>query len=209
MAKRTPGLPSTFKINTTKEDLAGPAQGGSFLEETFAKPPAPVQVEPEPGPAAIAMEPEPTVEEKPQAPKRQPADVVELRRDKPEVRQAPRRAGPDESDLEDEGDEERAPVRRPSPPRKQINLKPDAILMAERLLQQIQRDSGQKDAKGSEMFTALLLALEEAASHLDLSAMQPRGAWGSRTARAFPVALKKHFIQAIGQLYEESYRGKR
>lgn len=203
MAKRTPGLPSTFKINTTKEDLDAPAQAGSFLEETFAPAPmpAPAQVEPEP---AVATEPEPqaVVEEERVTTQRRPADVVELR---PE----PRREESVEDELDDELIEEKEAVRRPSPPRKQINLKPDAILMAERLLQQIQRDSGQKDAKSSEMFTALLLALEEAASHLDLSAMPPRGKWGSRTARAFPVALKKHFITAIGQLYEESYRGKR
>lgn len=204
MAKRTPGLPSTFKINTTKEDLAAPAQAGSFLEETFAPAPmpAPAQVEPEP---AVATKPEPqaVVEEERVTTQRKPADVVELR---PE----PRQEEPVEDELDDEPpEEEKEAVRRPSPPRKQINLKPDAILMAERLLQQIQRDSGQKDAKSSEMFTALLLALEEAASHLDLSAMPSRGKWGSRTARAFPVALKKHFITAIGQLYEESYRGKR
>ena len=211
MAKRTPGLPSTFKINTKKEDLDGPAQAGSFLEETFAPAPVPVPVETEPEPA-VATEPEPTVEERP-ASKRQPADVVELRPEKPEAGEAARRAAPAEDELDDEleseAEERTEAVRRPSPPRKQINLKPDAILMAERLLQQIQRDSGQKDAKSSEMFTALLLALEEAASHLDLSAMPSRGAWGSRTARAFPVAMKKHFIMAIGQLYEESYRGKK
>jgi len=205
MAKRTPGLPATFKINTKKEDLAAPAQGGSFLEETFAPAPviAPVQAEPEP---AVAMEPpQAEVREKPATAKRQPADVVELRPEPPETR----RVAPVEDDIEDDVVEQKEVERRPSPPRKQINLKPDAILMAERLLQQIQRDSGQKDAKSSEMFTALLLALEEAASHLDLSAMPSRGKWGSRTARAFPVALKKHFIMAIGQLYEESYRGKR
>ena len=204
MAKRSPGLPSTFKINTKKEDLEAPAQAGSFLEETFAPAPVipPVQADPV---SEVAVETEHEaqpveVEEKPAPAARKPADVVELR---PESR----REQPVEDDLEHQEPEEKEVVRRPSPPRKQINLKPDAILMAERLLQQIQRDSGQKDAKSSEMFTALLLALEEAASHLDLSAMPSRGKWGSRTARAFPVALKKHFIMAIGQVYEESYRG--
>ena len=198
--RKKPGLPSSFKLNTSKADLEAPAQGGSFMEETLGAP--------SPGPVATQTAEELEREEVDAAPttavEPEPADVVELRPKKSRTTRSKPRVEPE---VEDNGDAEEAP-KRPSPPRKQINLKPDAIAMAERLLQQIQRDSGQKDAKSSEMFTALLLALEEAASHLDLSAMPSRGAWGSRTARAFPVALKKHFIQAIGKIYEESYRGK-
>ena len=57
--------------------------------------------------------------------------------------------------------------------------------------------SVQKDAKASEMFHALVSVLHESRELLDFSEVQPRGKWGSPTARAFPVSLKNAFRGAI------------
>ena len=127
----------------------------------------------------------------------------------------PRRAGPNPRSPsaavgEGWGAEAARPQRerpaRSAPPRKQINLKPHVIAMAEELLDQIRAETGQKDAASSEMFEGMTLMLQEARSHLELTSVPPRGAWGSKTAKAFPVSLKKQFIRAVGKLYLESYR---
>jgi len=81
--------------------------------------------------------------------------------------------------------------------RKQVNMNGDTLRMVEELLDQIQRYSRQKDTKASEMFHALVSAIYEARDLLDFSNVQPRGKWGTPTARAFPIALKNAFQKAI------------
>jgi hypothetical protein len=71
--------------------------------------------------------------------------------------------------------------------------------MVDELLQIIRTHSIQKDAKGSEMFHALVAALYDAREFLDLSEVPPRGRWGTPTALAFPVALKGAIASAIGK----------
>ena len=83
------------------------------------------------------------------------------------------------------------------PPRKQLNLSPDTLRMIDEFLGLIQRYGGQKDAKSSEMFHALVSSLYEARERLDLQNIPPRGRWGTPTARAFPIALKTAFQDAI------------
>src|SRR5207249_1169648 len=68
-----------------------------------------------------------------------------------------------------------------------------------RSLRQIQTYTAQPNAKASEMFHGLVLALYEAQDLLDLSAVLPRGRWGSPTARAFVVALKNAFAEAVAK----------
>ncbi len=85
--------------------------------------------------------------------------------------------------------------------RKQLNMNPETLRMVEELLEYIQRYSGQKDAKASEMFHALVSALYEARELVDLQAIPPRGRWGTPTARAFPVALKNSFQKAIAEWF--------
>ena len=93
------------------------------------------------------------------------------------------------------------------PPRKQLNLSPETLRMIDELLAMIQRYSGQKDAKASEMFHALVSALYEARERLDLQNIPPRGRWGTPTARAFPTALKDAFQDAIADWYQRRRRG--
>lgn len=85
--------------------------------------------------------------------------------------------------------------------RKQLNANPETIRMIEDLLKHIQTYSVQKDAKASEMFHGLVAALYEARELLDFVHVQPRGRWGSPTARAFPIALKNAFQRAIAEWY--------
>ena len=65
------------------------------------------------------------------------------------------------------------------------------------LIDHVQTYSVQKDAKASEIFHALVLALFEARDHLDLSEIPARGKWGTPTAQAFPISLKGAFQDAI------------
>ncbi len=80
-----------------------------------------------------------------------------------------------------------------------MNMKPETLNMVDEILLHIQTFSGQKDAKASEMFHALVSALFEARECLDFSAVRPRGKWGSPTAKAFPVSLKNAFRSAIAE----------
>ena len=88
---------------------------------------------------------------------------------------------------------------RASPPRKQVNMSPETLRMVNELMHQIQTYSGQEDAKASEMFHGLVSALYEARGFMDFTHTSARGRWGSPTARAFPVALKTVFRDAIAE----------
>ena len=98
----------------------------------------------------------------------------------------------------------RPPARpRPKPrvnaPRKQLNMNAETLRMVDELVRRVQAASGQPDAKVSELFHGLIGALYEAREHLDLSRVPPRGRWGSATARAFPMALRAAFREAIAE----------
>jgi len=104
-------------------------------------------------------------------------------------------------------EEEPAELARPvfkKPPRKQMNMNPETLHMVDELLHHIQTYSGQKDAKTSEMFHALVSTLFEAREFLDFSNVRPRGKWGSPTARAFPVYLKNAFRSAISRRAQQN-----
>jgi hypothetical protein len=112
---------------------------------------------------------------------------------------------PPPAPAEIEPDTEPAPARnRKIPPRKQVNMNPETLRMVDELLQRIQTYSVQKDAKASEMFHALVSVLYESRELLDLTDVQPRGKWGSPTARAFPVSLKNAFRGAISEWHRRN-----
>src|SRR5262249_32976499 len=91
-----------------------------------------------------------------------------------------------------------------TPPRKQLNLNAETQRMLEELLDHLQTYCVQKDAKASELFQALVGALHEAKGLLDYSELQPRGRWGSPTARAFTIGLKNIFARAIARRQEKA-----
>jgi hypothetical protein len=71
--------------------------------------------------------------------------------------------------------------------------------MLDELLMQIRQQSMEKDVRTSELFNAMVLCVYEARAYLDLSAIPPRGRWGSPTASSLPVALKNAFMEAISR----------
>lgn len=97
--------------------------------------------------------------------------------------------------------------RKPKgPSRKQVNMTPETIRMIEEIIEDVQEFSVQKDAKGSEVFHALVLALYEARKSLDLTEVPSRGRWGTPTAKAFPIALKNAFQDAIAATVKKNRR---
>lgn len=93
----------------------------------------------------------------------------------------------------------RQQLRPGAVPRKQLNATPETMRMLEELLMQIRQQSMEKDVRTSELFHAMVLCVYEARAYMDLSAVRPRGRWGSPTAASLPVALKNAFIDAISR----------
>jgi hypothetical protein len=93
----------------------------------------------------------------------------------------------------------RQQLRPGAVPRKQLNATPETMRMLDELLLQIRQQSMEKDVRTSELFHAMVLAVYEARAYLDLSAIPPRGRWGSPTAASLPVAIKNAFMDAISR----------
>ena len=102
------------------------------------------------------------------------------------------------------GNEERAgsrPLLRSARPpgviRYQLNLSPRSKKMLEELVEHVCTYSPESDARTSEVFQGIVTLLHNAMDELDLSEVPRRGAWGSVTAKNFPVALSEAFEAAI------------
>ena len=93
----------------------------------------------------------------------------------------------------------RQQLRPGAVPRNQLNATPETMRMLDELLMQIRQQSMEKDVRTSELFHAMVLCVYEARTYLDLSAVPPRGRWGSPTAASLPVALKNVFMDAISR----------
>lgn len=170
------GLPPSFQLKVSAEGLKGPVQLGDYLDEEARPMPQQARARSAQPRRASLLDAEP---ESKQVLSIAPAKEPEVNFDS-EVSEVPRGL-----------------AKKPS--RKQMNMKADTLSMVDELLLQIQTYSGQKDAKASEMFHALVSALFEARECLDLTTVRPRGKWGSPTARAFPVSLKNAFRAAIAE----------
>ena len=78
--------------------------------------------------------------------------------------------------------------------------------MIQELIAYVQTYSEQKDAKASEVFHALVLALYEAKEFIELGDVPERGRWGTPTAKAFPINLKNAFQEAIATAHKKHRR---
>ena len=191
MAKSNRGLPPDFALDIP--DRPKPVDLGDYLDEVDAPPPkVPAR------PAAKEAPPSP-------APAHQPAasapsnNIVEM----------PRQAPQDEPDRDQESNSNYPPRRKRAfkiPPRRQINMSPDTQRMVDELIDYVQAYSVQRDAKGSEVFHGLVLALYEAMEQVDLSNVPARGRWGTPTAQAFPISLKSAFQAAIAEHFNRKNR---
>lgn len=180
MAKGSRGLPPSFSLDVPSGLKTSPVQLEDYIDETSRRPAVPA-------PASTSL-----------AELRPVRDNVVHIQTPPDL---PREATPKASPM---SSQEYAPQHMEwranrAVPRKQLNMNPETLRMVDDLLETIKRYSGQKDAKASEMFHALVATLYEARELLDLQNIPPRGRWGSPTARAFPVALKNAFQAAIAQ----------
>lgn len=88
---------------------------------------------------------------------------------------------------------------RPSPAviRYQLNLTPRSKVMLEELVEHIRNYGPQPDVRTSEVFQAIMQLVHNAMDRLELADLPKRGAWGSVTAKNFPMALSEAFERAI------------
>lgn len=176
------GLPPSFSLDIPDKAGEGPVKLGDYLDEVESPPPA-------------------------------PRVTAQRRAEEPKVIELPRPAEPAPGEglaAETPALEESAPKRRrkrkKGPARKQINASPEALKMIEDLIDHVQTFSVQKDAKASEVFHALVLALYEAKEFIELGDVPTRGRWGTPSAKAFPVNLKNAFQEAIATAYRRHRR---
>lgn len=196
MAKENRGLPASFKIDIP--DRPKPVDLGDYLDEVEAAPvarPAPRRSSPSPAPLP--------------APTRPSENIVEFPKQAATVQEE--LEGPPAPKTEDEDKEIGKPKRRKrrvpkAPPRKQINTTPETQRMIEEIIDYVQSYGAQRDAKASEIFHALILALHESLEVLDLSGVPARGRWGTPTALAFPISLKSAFKAAIAESHNRNSR---
>jgi len=178
MARPARGLPDDFALDLPDER---PVVIGDFLDE------------------------EPTLP-LPRSPKAHPAAPERLPR--PELVRRERVA--QEEDDAGRGADSR-PVLRTSQPssviRYQLNLSPGSKKMLEELVEHVCTYSPENDARTSEVFQGIITLLHDAMDELQLSELPRRGAWGSVTAKNFPIALSEAFEDAILRAAEK--RGRR
>lgn len=199
MAKENRGLPPSFKIDIP--DRPAPVDLGDYLEEVDAAPaprPVPKPVAPSPAPqpqVARALE---NVVEFPKA-----AAPAVAREEAVEPERSPKPKAEPDSQAHSKRRRRRIPK---APPRKQINTTPETQRMIDEIIDFVQSYSVQRDAKASEIFHALVLALHESTEFLDLSTVPARGRWGTPTAQAFPISLKSAIKAAIAQSHKKNQR---
>ena len=204
MAKFRPGIPQGFDLNV--EPVKPVTDLGDYLDEPGMSPVRAVK-SPEPkvpvaDPEPVVAEPEPVVVERfAAADPEGEAPVVRQPVEFPRV--APRNPAPIPLTTPER-------VREPAPqhedlsklpkakaPRREISMTPETLRMSDELLEMIRSATGQRDAKANELFHAAILLLYEVRGELDLHRVPKRGKWGTPMARAFPVALKSAFLEAV------------
>jgi len=177
MAKSQRGLPQGFDLN-----VEAPVVLGDYLDEEAATP-APVILKPERvGGREERVVDLPVRPQRVEAPPgARPTPPEALRAEAPAITAPP----------------EPEPLPRPKPARREINMNAETYQMFDALLQLVRQYTGQVDAKGSELFEALVSIVYRAREELDLASVAHRGKWGSPTARAFPVSLANAFEHAV------------
>ncbi len=194
MARFRPGIPQGFDLNVPP--VKPVADLGDYLDEPGASPvrpvnaPGPVPVAPSPVPPAAR--PAPTFVERAVVP--EPAVGMPSGRI-PAAR--PSVPAPGIEPAREPSADEPLGISQGKAPRREISMTPETLRMSDELLEMIRSATGQRDAKANELFHAAILLLYEVRGELDLHRVPRRGRWGTPTARAFPVAIKGAFHEAI------------
>ena len=175
MAKGNRGLPASWSLDVPSQVVDGPVQLGEYLDDDTERPAVQISQ------PVVSPQIDQRIVTFPRAAEDEPNPYSHLNTERvPRPLNSPQHF------------KQVRPVQR-----KQLNMAPDTLRMVEELLDRIQRYSGQRDAKASELFHGLVSALYEARELIDLQDIPSRGRWGTPTARAFPVALKNAFQRAI------------
>lgn len=185
MGKFRPGIPDGFALDVPEPKPVSDL--GDYLDEPGASPvrlvkklpTAPATTEPVISAPAAPIAAVPAASVAWPEPPRPPAPTPD-----------PQREPPPDPDLGPRYLKEKAP-------RREISMTPEALRMSDELLDLVRSATGQRDAKANELFHAAILLLYEARGELALHRVPRRGRWGTPTARAFPVALKNAFLEAV------------
>jgi hypothetical protein len=185
-SKERRGLPEGYDLNIPDPDVSKPVQLGDYLEEVDQEIPRPAKP----------------------APRQQRGanKIVEMPRSSEGHAEVSPAAPPQEAKAGEAKPSRRHRRKHSGPARKQINATPETLRMVDEIIDYVQTYSVQKDAKASEVFLALVLALYEARESIDLSEVPARGRWGTPTAKAFPISLKNAFQEAIASEYRQNRR---
>ena len=180
-SKEKRGLPPGYDLNIPDQEGDKPVEIGDYLDEVDPATPR----SPKPGPRQQCAE----------------NKVVEMRPPGPEGHDEPSPAAPPQEaetgEAKPASRKQKHRRKHSGPARKQINATPETLRMVDEIIDYVQTYSVQNDAKASEVFHALVLALYEARESIDLSEVPARGRWGTPTAKAFPISLKNAFQEAI------------
>lgn len=199
-SRQRPGLPSDFELNVaTVQEEDAPVQLDEYLDmempERSSGEPRPVKVLPKPEAKVVRM---PQVSSKPPSPKASEAEQGG-------------RGGALDQAVQSEPVSAREPaiarlkLRPARPPRKEISLDAEALRKVVQVTEDVRDQGPQADASASELVRALVHLAHDVRHKADYSHLNPRGQYGSPTARAFVADLKDTFLRAIGQLYVERY----
>jgi len=182
---KKPGLQGSLELQVDQDAFGGdePAHLPDYLDRTLAAPVAGAPRVPPPGVAkSVAKEPQKQPERA--APlEDKVVDIERMRKVKTE-RRAPK-------------------VRRSE--RRELSIDAETSRMIDRVLADLQEKTPQKDVTASEFARAILQLADESRHHQDFSHVNRRGQWGSPTARAFVLDVKKVFLRAIGRYFIEQH----
>jgi hypothetical protein len=181
MGKFRPGIPDGFALDVPEPKPVSDL--GDYLDEPGA---APVRLVRKALPVPATVEPVTSARTEPVV----VVPAASVARPEPAPTPAPQWEPSPEPDLGPRYLKEKAP-------RREISMTPEALRMSDELLDLVRSATGQRDAKANELFHAAILLLYEARGELALHRVPRRGRWGTPTARAFPVALKNAFLEAV------------
>lgn len=203
MAKARPGLPETFQLK-----VKPPAELGDYLDED--PPSAAVEILKRKNKEQSVATAERVAREEQDISK---AVQNEENISEPQFRQGRRNIV--SQDLEqgqrqrisslDRNYRENKPAGRKTTPmrraRTQVNMGVKTEEAFKDIVSYVQQYTIQGDVKASEVFEALVSALNQAKQSIHFGDVPRRGAWGSPTARAFVDALERAFSRGIAEHY--------
>lgn len=195
-SRQRPGLPSDFELNVATVDDDAPVQLDDYLdmempersaEKPRSIPPAENKVVRMPQAEAVPPpKPEPGPTEKGSGGATPTVvETTEQAAARPAAKPRPK------------------PLARP--PRKEVSLDAEALRKVVQVCEDIRDQGPQPDASASELVRALVHLAHDVRHKADYSHLNPRGQYGSATAKAFVADLKEAFLRAIGQMYVERY----